>query len=90
MQDRTIEMDEAISRFVNSISQSEIPELGEAMARDHRTLQQSKFRMCLSFIEQLAIAYDNGHYDLRNEAACKAASKMFKALSEVDKAIPFV
>jgi len=88
--DNTIEMDEAISTFVNRCTTTDLKDLGIAMAKDHRTLVQSKMRFVMAFLGELSDMYAHGQCDLRNEAACTAADKMLSALSEFDKSLPFV
>jgi hypothetical protein len=53
---------------------------GKAMTCDHRTLIQTKMRVFIEFARELAKDYDAGHYDLRNEDACKAAKAMVDSL----------
>lgn len=89
-QEKTKELAEAISRFVNSSSPSEIDKLGIEMVMDHRTLVQSKMRFVMSFLSELSDRYAHGHFDARNEQSCKIADKMLSALDEFDKSLPFI
>ena len=84
------EVAEQISRFVNSISQSQVKELGIAMCKDHRTLIQSKMRFVMAFLGELSDLYAHKFYDARNEQACKVADKMLSALDDMDKCLPFI
>lgn len=87
---RVKELADTISNFTNSLHHGYLKELGIAMTQDHRTLVQSKMHIVMSFLSELSDMHAHGHYDLRNEAACKLADKMLSALSEQDKCLPFV
>jgi len=87
---KTEEMAEALSRYVNSVMASELPKLGIAMCRDHRTLIQLKMRFVMAFLGELSDMKAHGQYDARNEAACNAADKMLAALDFHEKAMPFI
>lgn len=89
-EDRTKELADQISRFVNSMNLDEVKELGVVMACDHRTLIQSKMRFVMSFLSELSDRYAHGQFDARNEQACKVADKMLQALDEFDKSLPFI
>ena len=41
-----------------------------------------KFKVVMGFIEQLAKDFKQGHYDPRDEWACKWASEMIESLEE--------
>lgn len=58
-----------LSDFVNSCS--DLMATAAMMACDHRYLIEQKFRLCLNFINVLAMQYEQGKYDARNEFACK-------------------
>ena len=51
-------------------------------ANDHRFLVNEKFKVMMAFMEQLAINYQKGYYDLRNEWACTLAHATIEALRE--------
>lgn len=87
---RIDELAKAISNFVNTMSPNAVGALGVAMAKDHRTLVQLKMRIVMSFLKELASSNERGNYDLRNEQACKIASKMLAHLTEIDAYMPFV
>jgi len=55
----------------------------EAFKREHRTLQQSAFRMLLELIEEMAS--DNYHTDGRNESSKEVAQALLKGFKEVKK-----
>lgn len=59
--------------------------VGEKMSRTHRTLQQNFMRMVFAFIQILALSYEAGIYDLRNEASCKMAHTMYRAVIDSDE-----
>jgi hypothetical protein len=88
--ERVQQLADDISKFVNSISQSHIAELGVALTHDHRTLIQSKMRFVLAFLKELDNLYVHKFYDARNEAACKLANKMLANLNEMDTCLPFI
>ena len=46
------------------------------MANEHRYLQNEMFKVCLAYIKQLAKAYENNSYDLRNEWACMTSFRI--------------
>ena len=56
----------------------------EHMAREHRYLQSSMFKVCLEYIKLLAQNIESGRYDARNEWACNAAKYMIDGLKEKD------
>lgn len=89
-QEKTQELAEAISRFVNSSHPKHIGALGIAMCKDHRTLIQSKMHFVMAFLSELSDLHANGFYDARNEQSCKIADKMLSALDEFDKSLPFI
>ena len=51
-------------------------------ANDHRFLVNEKFKVMMAFMEQLAVNYQKGYYDLRNEWACTLAHAAIEALRE--------
>lgn len=55
----------------------------EAFKREHRTLQQSMFRMLLKLIEE--IGGDEYHTDMRNEASKAIAQTLLKGFKETKK-----
>jgi hypothetical protein len=69
---------EEVSAFVNNMNKVHEQALGEALANDHRTLQQCKMRMFVHFCRKLAEEHTRGLSDLRNEAACKLATEVVK------------
>lgn len=82
-------LDEQISRFVNTMSDGHrrAKALGRVMARDHRTLVQTKMNVVMSFLKELSQNYKEGRYDARNEASCRLANKMLACL---DKSLPYI
>ena len=69
------------SRFVNG-KMCSASKLGAEFANDHRFLVNEKFKVMMAFMEQLAINYQNGYYDPRNEWACTLAHAAIEALRE--------
>jgi hypothetical protein len=72
------ELAQALSAFVNSAGADDIKELASEMTRDHRTLVQSKMGLFLQFAKVLDAQYQEGHYDARNEHACKLAGQILE------------
>ena len=54
----------------------------EEMSCQHRTLQQNFTRLCVNWLKELNKNYENGYYDLRNEASCKLANEIIKNCDE--------
>jgi hypothetical protein len=71
-----------LERIVNVMGTDEATDLlVDKLSRMHRTLVQSfASKVIIKFIMKLAENYDNGWYDLRNEAACKACKTMKDAI----------
>lgn len=80
---------EEFSRFVNGKMRS-AKKTGIEFANDHRFLVQQKFKVVMSFIEQLADNYKNGHYDPRDEWACKLSDSIIKHLEEQELYYPTI
>ena len=59
----------------------------EAFKRQHRTLQQSMFKLFLEMVEDLAVemASDNYHTDGRNEASKNVAKTLIKGFKMAKK-----
>jgi hypothetical protein len=55
-----------------------------AMGRDHRYLQQERFKLMLEYLHVLATWERKGWYDPRNEWACKCARTAIEALQKAD------
>ncbi len=79
MSDKDLEFVKTFSRFVNGAMFS-ARKTGAELANDHRYLVNEKFKVMMGFMEQLAKDYKNGHYDPRNEWACKLASTAIDSL----------
>lgn len=67
-----------ISDLVNNTAFQPL-EVGVLLSTDHRYLQQQFFNMFVGFISMLSHNYKEGHYDGRNERACKFANAMMEA-----------
>jgi hypothetical protein len=73
------EMAGEMTDFVNTFSNEPTKEFVQAMANEHRTLQQSFTRLCLEWIEHCAS--QDYRTDGRNEsshATCKAIVEAYK------------
>lgn len=69
-----VELDKAISNFVNGFGYSRVSQLAEHMVNDHPTLQQSKMRLFVAFVREMAKVNPDG----RNEASVKLAKGLVK------------
>jgi alanyl-tRNA synthetase len=65
-----------LSRFVNGAGAAELRQLAEKMTQDHRCLVQTKMELFMLFCGHLHQQYQDGYFDVRNEAACKAAKSI--------------
>lgn len=68
------------SEFVNG-KMSSAKSVDAAMANDHCYLVNEKAKMMFAFMEQLAKDYQQGHYDQRNEWACRLAAEAIEHLA---------
>lgn len=85
---RAKEAAEAVAKFTNSMSFKGSLFI-EAMAREHRTLQQSFTRICLMWLWHLS-QLPEGHYDLRNEASVKIAKKLMEGQDKYVSCLPTI
>jgi hypothetical protein len=72
-----------ISNLVNSTIFNPL-QTGVELSTDHRYLVNEEFKMFLHFVGQLSRNYDKGHYDDRNQFACKCAKTIVDALKDAD------
>ena len=79
--ERDKEFANEFSHFVNG-KMCSASKVGAEFANDHRFLVNEKFKVMMAFMEQLAINYQKGYYDLRNEWACTLAHAAIEALRE--------
>jgi len=70
------EVAEIISRFVNGASSQDIEALALEIRRDHRTLQQTTFKLVATLIEQWAKDETDGNFDARNESTVQTCRKL--------------
>lgn len=75
------EMGKEFSDFVNSSHSGKQDDFVDYILRDHRTLQQSAFRIFYHCIEGWAKSWENDRYDLRNEATCRMSKEIVDATS---------
>ena len=78
---------DSISKFVNSYGNN-IEDLITCMAGDHRTLQQRFTQIAVMWLEQCAKNYEEGRYDLRNEASAQLGKKFVETISKAERAMP--
>ncbi len=69
-----IELAEILGNFVNTSNRDKSKEFIEGFSRQHRTLQQSSFRLIMELIEFMAS--DNYKTDLRNESSKAVAKRL--------------
>ena len=74
----------AFDNFVNGKMQS-ATNTGKALATIHRYLQSQAFKVCVAYIRQLAVNYQTGYYDERNETAARRAAMMYDTLMNGDE-----
>lgn len=55
---------------------------GKELTKAHRYLQQQMFRVFIGFMRQLALNYQKGSYDQRNEWASRLAATAYDRLTE--------
>lgn len=68
---------EALSRFVNSMSnREEVAIFVDEVLHDHRTLQQQTFELFMCCIEGWAKAAEKGNFDGRNEYTVTLCQRM--------------
>ena len=72
---------ECFSRFVNG-QMGSASKVGNALANDHRYLVNEKGQVVFAFLERLADDYQKGHYDQRDEWACRLAAETIEHLVE--------
>lgn len=89
LNDMATESAKDITRAINAMAINN-NEVGELIAHDHRTLQQSFMGVVIGFINEMANNEATGAYDLRNEAACKAAAAMKEAWGDYPPPMPFI
>jgi hypothetical protein len=83
------ELAEAVSRFVNG-STSDGNAFIEAMATEHRTLQQCFTNICFAWLRECAKKYEDKNYDARNEWSCKKAHEIMEKVEDVAYDCPFI
>ena len=72
---------ECFSQFVNG-QMGSASKVGNALANDHRYLVNEKGKVVFAFLERLADDYQKGHYDQRDEWACRLAAETIEHLEE--------
>lgn len=79
--------DDVFVRFFSNFVNGKLKDkrhVAQAMANEHRYLQNEMFKVCLAYIEKLEESYASGRYDGRNQYACETSSKIMYALREMD------
>ena len=72
-----------ISDILNNMSANEM-EIGVELSTEHRYLSNKAFNVLLHLAGCLARDYEKGHYDARNEFACKCSKVIIDALEKED------
>ena len=80
---------EVVSQFCNVLDRGYRDEFVQAMACEHRTLQQAFTGICLAWLCHLA-ALPEHHYDARNEASVRAAKAILKAVPDIKYGLPLI
>jgi hypothetical protein len=80
---------EAVSIMVNNMSYNP-EEFVKMMGIEHRTLQQSFTRLCVAWMEHMALKYDQNKYDGRNEASAKLGKLFVENIEEEDRYLPLI
>ena len=78
-----------LMRSVNTMSMDSDAFIRVVMM-EHRTLQQSAFRLFYGCIKRWAEAYAENRYDPRNEATCKACADIVELFNQRGLHLPFV
>lgn len=68
----------ALAEFANWASTDEFEEFVNTLTSEHRTLQQSVFRLMTECIRGWSDCYDEEWYDLRNEATVEASKELWE------------
>ena len=90
MREEDTEFAKAFSRFINSYS-CDIDGVVEALAIEHRTLQQGITRFAVAWLEKMAEHHDIGRFDGRNEASVKLGKEFVENVSyESRKGLPLI
>lgn len=89
MESRGIETGKKLMSMVNSYNNQEILDFIQNVTSDHRTLQQSAFRVFMKCVDVWAENYNSGNYDLRNEQTCKMSAEI-KKLFEDNLYVPMI
>lgn len=76
-----LKLADIMTDYVNGFSRDKGKEFIEGFTRQHRTLQQSSFRVILELIEHMAS--NSYQTDLRNEASKKIAEKLMAGFKKV-------
>lgn len=77
-----------LSDFVNSSYSDTEKEFVDTVLSEHRTLQQSIFRLFIQCMEGWAEMYDEGYFDDRNEVTCRLSKQIMEVIK--DEAIPLI
>ena len=79
----------ALTGFVNNYS-CEREAFVAAMMVQHRTLQQSVFKLFAMMVKEWAAAYKEDRFDDRNAKTCEVSKRIMSALGEDMEYIPFI
>jgi hypothetical protein len=75
----------SLSSAGNQARHRDINEILESVSRLHRTEKQNLGSLVFALVGDWARDYENGEYDLRNEATCKRAFNMVRGLPEGER-----
>lgn len=77
-----------VTKFINNFS-CPMNLFIQAMAIEHRTLQQDFTKLCVAWLWYLS-KLEEDSYDLRNEASVKLAKKLLKGMDVYDICLPTI
>jgi hypothetical protein len=78
-----------ITHIANSSYEKDVIEgFVEQSRKEHRTLQESTMRVFVKLFEKWSEDYENGRYDLRNEATVRVSHKIYEEIK--NEAFPFI
>jgi hypothetical protein len=83
--ERASQIAASLSSAGNQARYYDINEILEVVSRLHRTEKQNLGSLIFALLGDWARDYENGEYDLRNEATCKRAFAMVQGLPERER-----
>lgn len=86
------ELASALSDFVNVLGghSKEDDKFIALVLNDHRTNQQSTFRLMVKLMKAWAAQEPTGNFDQRNEATVKACAKLIASVEDKELYLPYI